>query len=70
VELKTPGTREGTKGEPLKLRASEGEHPKEGEGQESQSVAEGEIPEPTTPTGEGMKPLKRGRALQQCLQRW
>jgi hypothetical protein len=55
---------------PLRLSAREGECLKEGEGQESLGVARRRDPEPTSLTGEGMKPLKRGRAWQQCLQRW
>jgi hypothetical protein len=59
----------GTALRPLRLRAWERERPKEGEGQESQGVEEGEILKTTSPTGEGSKPLKRGRAWQQCLVR-
>jgi len=52
-----------------RLRAREGEYPKEGEGQESQGVVRRRNPEAASLTGEGRKPLKRGRAKQQCLVR-
>ena len=59
--------RKGEGAQPLRLRAWEGERLKEGEGQESQNVVEGRNPDPTYPTDEGTKPLKRGRAGSNAL---